>query len=67
MDWLELIVEAILCSAMLFIAHGLSINSKYIEKRMARGDRIAFVAGLFYYAAFMIVPIYLCHRLILKL
>ena len=67
MEWLALVVEAVLCSAMLFVAHSLSINSKYIEKRMARGDRIAFVAGLFYYAAFMIIPIYLCHKILLKL
>lgn len=65
MDWLILIVEAVACSAMLFIAHGFSLNTKVIEPKMAKGDRIAFVLGLFYYALFLLIPIYLSHKLLL--
>lgn len=62
MNWLVILVEAVACAAMLFIAHGLAINVKFLEPRMAKGDRAIFVVALLYYALFLMIPIALSHR-----
>lgn len=67
MNWLILLIESIASSAFLFIAHGLPLNTKVIEPEMAKGNKIAFVFGLLYYAFFLAIPIYLSHKILLKI
>lgn len=63
MNWLILIAEALACSATLYLAHEFPLNSKVIEPHMAKGSRIAYVGGLLYYAVFLLIPIYVFHKI----
>ena len=61
--WKNVLIEAFACSLMLFIAHEIPVNTKIIEPKMAGGQKNAYIAGLLYYTIFLIIPIYLCHKI----
>jgi hypothetical protein len=57
MRWLLILAEALACSGMVFVAHSFFLNSNYLEPAMVKGNKLAYVLALFYYAAFIAVPI----------
>jgi hypothetical protein len=63
MSWLSIIIEALACSAMLFVAHGMPYSKNVIEPGMLTGSMYYYIMGLLYYAAFMLVPIAVIHLL----
>lgn len=56
-------IESVLCSAMLFAAHALPLNSKTLEPAMVAEKKWAYPAAFAYYAAGMAIPIAAVHFL----
>ena len=62
--WFKLILEAIICTSALFIAHYLPLNSKVIEPAMSRKEGWSYPAGFVYYTAAIAIAVFASHRVI---
>lgn len=60
--WMSVIIEAAMCSAMLFAAHALPLNGNVIEPAMAAGKRWAYPAGFVFYAVALMFPVLFARR-----
>ena len=47
-------LEALACTAVLFVAHSLYLNEKVIEPAMASGKNWSYPSGFVYYFAFIL-------------
>ena len=63
--WKQIVLEAFVHTTMIFLAHGLPLNTKIIEPAMAKGKAWAYVAGFLYYAAALTLAVYIIHRITL--
>jgi hypothetical protein len=58
-----MIIEALVGTAMLFVAHGTGFNKRVIEPRMKELGTRGYIEGFFYYAVFIGVGIVICHSI----
>ena len=61
--WFKIVIEALLCSLTLFVAHAMPLNTKTIEPAMVAKKRWAYPAGFLYYATALLLPIYIVHHI----
>lgn len=59
------VFESLAVSGMLYFAHGLPLNEKYIEPAMVKHENWAYVAGFAYYALAAFLPTIFIHFLLL--
>jgi len=62
---LAAVLESIAVSGMIYFAHGLPLNEKYIEPAMMQHKKWAYAAGFGYYAFAAFLPTILIHFLLL--
>lgn len=62
--WFKLVLEAVICTAALFIAHAIPLNTKVIEPAMSRKERWSYPAGFVYYSVAMTIAVYVAHKVI---
>ena len=62
--WFKLILEAIICTAALFAAHAIPLNTKVIEPAMSRKEVWSYPAGFAYYSVALVIAVFVSHKLI---
>ena len=60
--WFSLILEALICTSALFVAHYIPLNTKVIEPAMSRKEGWSYPAGFAYYAVALFAAVFVAHK-----